>query len=108
MLTNEQINEIYRLHFVENWTVRKIVRHLHIGRRTVAKYLIKPAQAPSHRTRTSKKLTKNPRQFQGSRRAPHGCRSASALAAEGDPPVAIGSRRTAMGENWASARAPYG
>src|SRR2546422_3479762 len=54
MLTNEQINTIHRLHFVENWTVRKIARHLHIGRRTVAKYLIKPAQAPLHRTRTSK------------------------------------------------------
>jgi transposase len=54
MLTNEQINEIHRLHFVENWTVRKIARHLHIGRRTVAKYLIKPAQTPLHRTRTSK------------------------------------------------------
>src|SRR5207247_7361384 len=54
MLTNQQINTIHRLHFVENWTVRKIARHLHIGRRTVAKYLIKPAQAPLHRTRTSK------------------------------------------------------
>src|SRR2546428_5674811 len=54
MLTNQQINTVHRLHFVENWTVRKIARHLHIGRRTVAKYLIKPAQAPLHRTRTSK------------------------------------------------------
>ena len=54
MLTNEQIDTIHRLHFVEKWPVRKIARHLHIGRRTVAKYLIKPAQGPLHRSRASK------------------------------------------------------
>jgi transposase len=54
MLTNEQIDTIHRLHFVEKWTLRKIARHLGIGRRTVAKYLSKPVQVPLHRTRTSK------------------------------------------------------
>src|SRR6266516_1790188 len=54
MLTNEQIDTIHRLHFVEKWTIRKIAKHLHIGRRSVAKYLSKPVQNPLHRTRTSK------------------------------------------------------
>ncbi|MBI4469807.1 MAG: IS21 family transposase [Acidobacteria bacterium] len=54
MLTNQQIDTIHRLRFVEKWTVRKIARHLHIGRRTLVKYLIKPAQVRSPRTRTSK------------------------------------------------------
>src|SRR5881296_3927534 len=54
MLTNEQIDTIHRLHFVEKWTVRQIARHLHIGRRTVAKYLIKPKQTPPHPSRGSK------------------------------------------------------
>src|SRR5262249_2322216 len=48
MLTNEQIDAIHRLHFVEKWTVRQIAKHLHIGRRTVAKYLVQPAQTPPH------------------------------------------------------------
>src|SRR5689334_13223164 len=51
MLTNEQIDTIHRLHFVEKWTVRQIARHLHIGRRTVGKYLVKPAQTPAHSSR---------------------------------------------------------
>ena len=54
MLTNEQIDTIHRLHFVEKWTIRKIAKHLHVGRRSVAKYLSKPVQTPLHRTRTSK------------------------------------------------------
>jgi DNA-binding transcriptional regulator LsrR (DeoR family) len=54
MLTNEQIDTIHRLHFVERWTIRKIAKHLHIGRRSIAKYLSKPVQTPLHRTRTSK------------------------------------------------------
>jgi transposase len=54
MLTNEQINTIHRLHLVEKWTVRQIARHLHIGRRTVAKYLVQPAQSPPHPQRASK------------------------------------------------------
>src|SRR5437763_15069713 len=54
MLTNEQIDTIHRLHFVEKWTIRKVAKHLHIGRRSVAKYLSKPVQTPLHRTRNSK------------------------------------------------------
>ena len=54
MLTDEQIATIHRLHFVENWTVRKIARHLHIGRRTIAKYLVKPASVAVQRSRSSK------------------------------------------------------
>ena len=54
MLTTEQINEIHRLHLVEKWSLRKIARHLHIGRRTIAKYLDTPAPTPAHRDRASK------------------------------------------------------
>ena len=54
MLTNEQIDTIHRLHFVEKWTVRQIARHLHIGRRTIAKYLAQPAQAAPQPSRASK------------------------------------------------------
>src|SRR5262249_42218241 len=54
MLSNEQIDTIHRLHFVEKWTVRQIAKHLHIGRRTVAKYLVQPAQTPPHPNRGSK------------------------------------------------------
>jgi transposase len=54
MLSPEQINEIHRLHLVEKWPQRRIARHLHIGRHTLAKYLDTPAPSPSHRDRTSK------------------------------------------------------
>jgi transposase len=54
MLSPEQINEIHRLHLVEKWPLRKIARHIHIGRRTLAKYLDTPAPTPSPRLRASK------------------------------------------------------
>lgn len=54
MLTPEQINQIYRLHFAEKRSVRKIARQLHLGRRTIAKYLAQPAQTAAPRLRTSK------------------------------------------------------
>src|SRR5437879_13192229 len=54
MLSAEQINEIHRLHWAEHWPVRKIARHLHIGRRTIAKYLLAPAQTAAPRQRSSK------------------------------------------------------
>src|SRR5689334_11518762 len=54
MLTPDQINHIHRLHWGEQWPLRKIARHLHIGRRTLAKYLATPAPAPTHRDRASK------------------------------------------------------
>src|SRR5262249_43638601 len=53
MLTDEQIATIHRLHFEENWTIRKIASHLHIGRRTIAKYLVNPAPV-AVRSRSSK------------------------------------------------------
>lgn len=54
MLSPEQINEIHRLHLVEKWPLRRIARHLHIGRHTLAKYLDNLAPPPSRRARTSK------------------------------------------------------
>jgi transposase len=54
MLTADQINAIHRLHWAEHWSARKIARHLHIGRRTLAKYLDTPVQRPAPRQRASK------------------------------------------------------
>jgi transposase len=54
MLTPDQINEIHRLHWAEKWPLRKIARHLRIGRRTISKYLETPAPAPTRRDRASK------------------------------------------------------
>src|SRR4051812_37691911 len=54
MLTSEQINEIHRLHVIEKWSLRKVARHLRIGRRTLAKYLETPAPPPASRERSSK------------------------------------------------------
>ena len=54
MLTAEQINTIHRLHFAERWSMRKIARHLHIARKTIAQYLVTPARAAAPRQRASK------------------------------------------------------
>jgi transposase len=54
MLTPEQIHNIHQLHWVEKWSLRKIARHLRLGRRTIAKYLEQPAAKPSRRDRGSK------------------------------------------------------
>jgi transposase len=54
MLTHDQINTIHRLHFAEQWSVRKIARHLRIGRRTIAQYLATPARTAAPRQRASK------------------------------------------------------
>lgn len=54
MLTADQINTIHRLHWAEHWSLRKIARHLHLGRRTIVKYLNTPAQPPTRRQRASK------------------------------------------------------
>jgi transposase len=54
MLTPDQISELHRLHWVEKWSLRKIARHLHIGRRTLAKYLNTPASKPARRERSHK------------------------------------------------------
>src|SRR5215469_16952167 len=54
MLTPDQINELHRLHWVEKWSLRKISRHLRIGRHTLVKYLRAPAAKPARRDRASK------------------------------------------------------
>jgi transposase len=54
MLTPDQISELHRLRWVEQWPLRKIARHMRIGRRTIAKYLDAPAAKPAHRDRASK------------------------------------------------------
>lgn len=54
MLTPDQINAIHRLHGIEKWSLRKIAAHLHIGRRTLSKYLETPAPPPTRRDRSSK------------------------------------------------------
>lgn len=54
MLTADQINAIHLLHWAEHWSARKIARHLHIGRRTLAKYLDTPAPPSVSRRRASK------------------------------------------------------
>ena len=54
MLTPDQISELHRLHWVEKWPLRKIARQLHIGRRTITKYLEAPAAKPARRERAHK------------------------------------------------------
>jgi len=54
MLTAEQINSIHRLHWAEHGSVRKIARHLHLGRRTISQYLVTPARSAARRQRASK------------------------------------------------------
>ena len=54
MLTPEQIHKIHYLHWSENWSLRKIASHLHIGRPTLVKCFDTPAPAPLHRDRGSK------------------------------------------------------
>jgi transposase len=54
MLSAEQINTLHRLHFAEQWSIRKIARHLHLGRRTIAQYLATPARTAARRQRASK------------------------------------------------------
>ncbi len=54
MLKPDQIDTIHRLHFHQKWSLRRIARHLNLNRRTVARYLLRPAPAPVHRPRPSK------------------------------------------------------
>jgi transposase len=54
MLTNDQINDLYRLYWSERWPIRKIERHLRMSWRTIKKYLDAPAQGPALRQRDSK------------------------------------------------------
>jgi transposase len=54
MLTTEQINDLHRFYWSEHWPIRKIERHLHMGWKTIKKYLDAPAQSPATRARGSK------------------------------------------------------
>src|SRR5215469_18837383 len=54
MLTTEQINDLHRFYWSEHWPIRKIERHLHMGWKTIKKYLDAPAQGPVTRDRLSK------------------------------------------------------
>lgn len=54
MLTTEQINDLHRFYWSERWPIRKIERHLHMGWKTIKKYLDAPAQGPTTRERASK------------------------------------------------------
>lgn len=54
MLSPDQINTIHRLSAIEKWSTRKIAAHLHLGRRTIAKYIENPAPPPTRRERSSK------------------------------------------------------
>ena len=54
MLTTEQINDLHRFYWSEQWPIRKIERHLHMGWKTIKKYLEAPAQGPATRARASK------------------------------------------------------
>jgi len=54
MLNTDQINDLHRLYWSERWPIRKIEQHLHMGWRTIKKYLDTPAQTPAERPRTSK------------------------------------------------------
>jgi transposase len=54
MLTTEQINDVHRFYWSERWPIRKIERHLHMGWKTIRKYLDAPAQGPATRERVSK------------------------------------------------------
>src|ERR1700738_2006942 len=53
MLTTEQINDLHRFYWSERWPIRKIERHLHMGWRTIEKYLKTPVQGPVRPQRTS-------------------------------------------------------
>lgn len=54
MPSPEQIDSFHRLHHLENWSLRKIARHLKLNRRTVAKFLSTPAVSPPSRPRPSR------------------------------------------------------
>jgi transposase len=54
MLKTDPINEIHRLAGGEHWSIRRIVRQLHMDTRTVKKYLDSPVPAPIRRPRPSK------------------------------------------------------
>jgi transposase len=56
VMDSAQINAIYRRHHEDKWSVRRIARELHLGRKTVKKYLCSPAGVPSKRKPRKTKL----------------------------------------------------
>ena len=54
MLSTDQIKDLHRLYWSEQWPIRKIERHLRMRWRTIKKYLNAPAQEPAQRQRASK------------------------------------------------------
>jgi transposase len=54
MLNREQVDTLYRLHYQEKWSIRRIAKHLEISRPTVRKYLKGPVLSPVKRRRKSK------------------------------------------------------
>jgi hypothetical protein len=63
MLTTEQFNTIHRLHWAEQWSVRKIARHLHLARRTISQYLATPARSAAPRQTLRGRSPSRPRQY---------------------------------------------
>jgi transposase len=47
VLGPNRINEIYRLHHDEKWSVRRIARKLHVARKSIRKYLRSPGGCPA-------------------------------------------------------------
>src|SRR5437867_7493961 len=54
MLDPKQIVAIWRLHWVDRWSRRRIARHLKLSRETIRKYLFSPDHPPSPSQRVSK------------------------------------------------------
>ena len=54
MLNHETIATIHRLHLSEHWPIRRIARHLHLGRHTIVKYLETPDAKRAATPRASK------------------------------------------------------
>lgn len=56
MLTRQQVDTIYRLHFGEHWSMRRIAQHLQLDRKTVRRCLQGPIAQPLRRRSRSSKL----------------------------------------------------
>lgn len=53
VISAEQIHSIYQLSQAEKWSLRKIAQHLHLSRKAVKKYALKPAVVRTYRKRSS-------------------------------------------------------
>lgn len=54
MLNREQVDTIYRLHFGEQWSTRRIARHLKLDRKTISRCIQEPTLVPVRQHRKSK------------------------------------------------------